>query len=148
MDPDLPLAVTLHVRDRCLCLQVQRAARALARRFDLALKPVGMTNGQFSLMMALNRPDPPRLTDLAPFLAMDRTTVTAAVRVLEKRGWVQSVADPEDGRIRRLALTKAGQGALKRALPVWQRTHDEVDAGLSGGDVAGLRQGLGRLAEG
>ena len=36
----VPLEVTRHVRDHCLCLHVQRAARALARRFDEALKPV------------------------------------------------------------------------------------------------------------
>jgi hypothetical protein len=46
---------TLLVRDSCLCLHVQRAARALARRFDEALRPVQLTNGQFSLLMSLNR---------------------------------------------------------------------------------------------
>jgi hypothetical protein len=48
---------TILVRDSCLCLHVQRAARALARRFDNALRPLGLTNGQFSLMMSLNRPE-------------------------------------------------------------------------------------------
>ena len=37
------------VKDRCLCLHVQRAARALARRFDEELRPFELTNGQFSL---------------------------------------------------------------------------------------------------
>jgi hypothetical protein len=39
MRGDLPLTVTHEVRDRCLCLHVQRAARAIARRFDEALRP-------------------------------------------------------------------------------------------------------------
>ena len=111
MSPDLPLETTREVRDRCLCLHVQRAARALARRFDAALKPFGLTNGQFSLLMALNRPDGPRISDLAPFLAMDRTTLTAALKVMERRGLVQSAADAGDRRNRRLALTEAGRGA-------------------------------------
>jgi hypothetical protein len=55
-------------------LHVQRAARALARRFDDALRPLGLTNGQFSLMMSLNRPQPPGMGDVASLLAMDRTT--------------------------------------------------------------------------
>src|SRR3978361_166261 len=55
---DIPFETTLLVRDTCLCLHVQRAARVLARRFDEALKPVGLTNGQFSLLMSLNRPAP------------------------------------------------------------------------------------------
>ena len=52
---------TLAVRDACLCLHVQRAARARARRFDDALRPIGLTNGQFSIMMSLNRPKAPAM---------------------------------------------------------------------------------------
>ena len=58
---ELPLAITPRVRDSCLCLHVQRAARAVARRYDEALRPVRLTNGQFSLMMSLNRAEPPRI---------------------------------------------------------------------------------------
>src|SRR5690242_9117663 len=73
------------VRDCCLCLHVQPAARALARRFDEALRPVDLTNGQFSLLMSLNRPAPPAMADVASLLAMDRTTLTAALKPLERR---------------------------------------------------------------
>ena len=57
----LPFPVTLEVRDTCLCLHLQRAARAVARQFDERLRPVGLTNGQFSLLMSLNRPQPPTI---------------------------------------------------------------------------------------
>ncbi len=72
---ELPLAATHQVRDTCLCLHVQRAARALARRFDEALRPLDLTNGQFSLLMSLNRPEPPSIGSVAALLAMDRTTL-------------------------------------------------------------------------
>ena len=130
MDPDLPIETTLNVRDRCLCLSVQRAARALARRFDAALKPYGLTHGQFSILMSLNRPEPPRISDLAPFLALDRTTLTAALKVLERRGLVVTAADPADKRTRRLSLTEEGRGLLKQALPAWRAAHDALDADL------------------
>ena len=55
----LPFEVTLQVRDACLCLHLQRAARIVARTFDDALRPFGITSGQFSLLMSLNRPEPP-----------------------------------------------------------------------------------------
>jgi hypothetical protein len=51
------------VRDRRLCRHLQRAARAVARRFDDALRPVGLNNGQCSLLFALSRPEPPRMLD-------------------------------------------------------------------------------------
>ena len=60
--------LTLYVKDACLCFAAQRAARALARRFDAAFRPLGLTNGQFSLLMALNRPSPPTLSSLAELL--------------------------------------------------------------------------------
>ena len=108
----LSFAATLHVRDHCLCLHAQRAARALARRFDAALRPHGLTNGQFSLLNALNRPAPPGMAPVAALLAMDRTTLTAALKPLVRDGLVQVLTDPADGRARRLLLTEAGRTAL------------------------------------
>src|ERR1700726_1660252 len=90
----VPFATTLRIRDCCLCLHVQRAARALARRFDEALRPVGLTNGQFSLLMSLNRPEPAGMASVATLLAMDRTTLTAALKPLERRGLVTVAKDP------------------------------------------------------
>lgn len=133
------------LRDCCLCLGAQRAARALARRFDAVLRPVGLTNGQFSLLMALNRPGPAaRISDLAPFLAMDRTTLTAAVKVLERRGLIAPEADADDRRNRRLRLSEAGHATLIAALPLWRAAHDVLDVGLD--DPAALRAGLDRVA--
>jgi DNA-binding MarR family transcriptional regulator len=142
---DLTYATTILVRDRCLCLHTQRAARALARRFDAALRPFGLTNGQFSLLMALNRPEPPAIGDIASLLAMDRTTLTAALKPLERRGLLAVRADPEDRRTRRLRLTPAGAAALAAAFPAWRKTHEEVDARLGDADPAVLRRMLAAL---
>ena len=146
IDPALPLSVTHEVRDRCLCLHAQRAARALARRFDEALRPFGLTNGQFSLMMALNRPEPPRIGDLAPLLAMDGSTLTAALKPLARRGLVLSAPDAADGRARRVSLTDAGRAALKAALPVWRAEHDRLDAAFAEAEPEALRRMLRQVA--
>ncbi|HKO13114.1 MAG TPA: MarR family transcriptional regulator [Acidobacteriaceae bacterium] len=139
----VPFATTHKVKDACLCLHVQQAARALARRFDEALRPVGLTNGQFSLLMSLNRPEPPSMRPIATLLAMDRTTLTAALKPLERRGLVRVTPDPNDRRGRLLHLTPKGQEMLVAALPIWEATHREVEAGLS--DAEGLRQDLRAL---
>ncbi|MDF0597419.1 MarR family winged helix-turn-helix transcriptional regulator [Psychromarinibacter halotolerans] len=147
MRDDLPYAATLEVRDRCLCLHVQRAARALARRFDEALRPFGLTNGQFSLLMSLNRPEPPRISDLVELLAMDRTTLTAALKPLTRRGLVEVRRDEKDARSRRLLLSAEGEAVLAQALPVWRATHEEVDALLASPDkVEDLRQDLNAIS--
>ncbi|MFC4167244.1 MarR family winged helix-turn-helix transcriptional regulator [Teichococcus aestuarii] len=131
MSKHVPYATTLEVRDACLCLHTQRAARALARRFDEALRPLGLTSGQFSLLMALNRPEPPPLGPVAALLAMDRTTLTAALKPLERNGLVAIGTDPQDRRSRRLSLTEQGQAVLARAVPAWRALHGVVEAELA-----------------
>lgn len=145
MSKKLPIEVVHEVRDACLCLATQRAARRLARRFDRAFAPLGLTNGQFSLMMALNAPQAPTLGRLADFLAMDRTTLTAALKSLERRGLVVTRLDEKDRRARRLFLTDAGRETLVAALPIWRSEHAALDAELSQGDAQKLREALRKL---
>ncbi|MEZ5652451.1 MAG: MarR family transcriptional regulator [Burkholderiaceae bacterium] len=145
MDSDLPIAVTHEVRDRCLCLHTQRAARRLAKRFDDALRPLGLTNGQFSLLMALNRPQAPRIGDLAELLAMDRTTLSAALKPLQRRRLLVAEADADDARVRRLRLTRQGIALLKLALPVWRESHAGLDQSLGASRTHRLRADLDRL---
>lgn len=133
---------TRMVRDTCLCLHVQRAARALARRFDDALRPIGLTNGQFSLMMSLNRPKPPDMAVVASLLGMDRTTLTAALKPLQRRRLLKIAVDPADRRSRIMSLTPQGHRLLARAVPVWKRTHDAVESLLPHGDPDRLRKDL------
>jgi DNA-binding MarR family transcriptional regulator len=140
--PVIPVETTHMVRDSCLCLHVQRAARALARRFDEALRPVGLTSGQFSLMMSLNRPVPPAMGVVAEVLAMDRTTLSAALKPLVGRGLVAVSVDPADRRARRLSLTARGKGVLARAIPVWERTHAATEDQLAAGRPDRLRRDL------
>ncbi|RAL20105.1 MarR family transcriptional regulator [Lujinxingia litoralis] len=144
---NLPHATTLHVRDHCLCLAAQRANRALARRFDEALRPVGLTSGQFSLLMSLNRPAPPSMGAVASLLAMARTTLTANLKPLQRQGLVVVRVDPDDHRGRLLELTPAGHEALLAAMPIWERTHAEIDALVGEEAAEPLRQALAILAE-
>lgn len=138
----LPYATTLLVRDHCLCLHVQRAARSLARRFDAAFRPLGLTNGQFSLLMSLNRPEPPPMGPVADLLAMDRTTLTAALKPLERRGLVRVANDPSDRRSRTLILTEKGKALVACAVPIWERVHAEIAQQLPAEKLDDLRSGL------
>src|SRR4051812_4524537 len=136
---------TLLVRDTCLCLHLQRAARATARHFDDALRPLGLTNGQFSLLISLNRPEPPTIGSVAALLAMDRTTLTAALKPLQRRGLIKVRPDPKDGRGRLLTLTATGRKLLGAAVPVWERTHRNLESLLSGSRPHRLRNELRSL---
>jgi DNA-binding MarR family transcriptional regulator len=123
---------------------VQRAARALARRFDEAFRKFDLTNQQFSLLMSLNRPQPPPMSPVAELLGLDRTTLTAALKPLERRGLVKVLPHPQDGRSRVLKLTAKGHNLLLKALPVWESTHAELDVKLAG-EAENLRRALKAL---
>ena len=142
---EVPFETTRLVRDTCLCLHLQCAARALARRFDQALRPLGLTSGQYSMMMSLNRPEPPGIGSVASLLSMDRTTLTAALKPLERRGLVAVMVDADDRRSRRLRLTPAGRALLARTVPVWRSTHAEFDRLLPRAGADRLRRDLRAL---
>ena len=142
MSNPVPFETTRLVRDTCLCLHIQRAGRALARRFDEVLRPVGLTNQQFSLLMALNRPEPPPMRPVAKLLAMDRTTLTAALKPLERRGLVRIASSATDRRTRLLALTQVGEEVLAAAVPIWRETHAAIESQLNGFAPDALRAAL------
>lgn len=142
----LPYETTLMVRDTCLCLHVQRAARAVARRFDEALRPVDLTNGQFSLLMSLNRPEPAPMRQVASLLAMDRTTLTANLKPLERRGLLKIETDPDDRRSKFLRLTRAGRDLMVKAMPIWTETHAVLDRMVTATGLDELRADLRALS--
>ncbi|MFN3825570.1 MAG: MarR family winged helix-turn-helix transcriptional regulator [Pseudorhodobacter sp.] len=144
--PDLlPRETVLHIRDTCLCLAAQRAARRLARRFDAAFKPLGLTNSQFSLMVALNQPAPPPIGRLAPFLGTDPSTLTAAVKPLARRGLLTVEPDPDDRRARRLRITPEGVALMRQAVAIWQITHAQLDGEIPDETADSIRNGLAQI---
>jgi DNA-binding MarR family transcriptional regulator len=142
----LTFETTYKVRDTCLCLHVRRAARAVARRYDEALRPLELTNGQFSLMMSLNRAEAPGISEVSDLLGMDRTTLTANLKPLERRGLVIVTVDEADKRSRLMSLTPAGRRLLAAALPLWEQTQSATERLVNEADAGRLRADLRALS--
>ncbi len=83
---------------------------------------------------------------VANLLAMDQTTLTAALKPLQRRGWVNVTQNPKDKRGRLLSLTPEGKAVLAAALPIWERTHTTLEETLPGGSGERLRSELQALA--
>ena len=75
----------------------------------------------FSLLISLDRAEAPSIGDVSALLAMDRTTLTANLKPLERRGLVKVTVDEEDKRCRRLRSTPAGRALLVEAVPLSKR---------------------------
>src|SRR5262245_34262345 len=108
-----------------MCLGLNRAARAISRRYDAAFKPIGITSGQFAILAALKRDKPMPLSEMADLLGMDRTTLTRNLRPLEGLELVAIRPGAQDRRIRNLTLTAKGRKLLKEAVPLWRKAQRE-----------------------
>jgi len=93
-------------------------------------------------MMSLNRPAPPPMKPVAELLAMDQTTLTAALKPLRRQGWVEIIVNPDDRRERLLQLTAEGKAALAAAVPIWEATHSEIEKQLKNGNGDNVRSEL------
>jgi DNA-binding MarR family transcriptional regulator len=144
---DTKLSVSPIVVDaECFCLNLKRAARAVARRYDEALGPVDLTNGQYSTLMTIAGLQPVSMQILAESLGMDRTTLTATLKPLQRRGLISIHPDITDRRSRRLTLTDEGVVLLRDAVPLWKKAQQAVGRILGNANAPALRTQLTRLA--
>jgi DNA-binding MarR family transcriptional regulator len=76
---------------------------------------------------------------------MDRTTLTANLKPLERRGLVKIVVDKSDRRSRKLVLTASGRHLLARGVPIWRRTNAEIERLLPKLQLDNLRKSIHAL---
>jgi DNA-binding MarR family transcriptional regulator len=75
---------------------------------------------------------------------MDRTTLTANLKPLERRRLLKVSIDKADRRSRRLALTPAGRTLLTKAYPIWRDMHARIERLI--GSTGDLREALQALS--
>lgn len=136
MDPRQDLLETT----RCLCLASRRAARAITRNFDQALRTQGLRATQFSLLAALDLAGPKTVNELAELLGAERSTVSRNLALVVAAGFVRSDVSAADARAHVARITAPGRRALRRALPAWQRTQAALVAAIGEPAARGLRR--------
>ena len=132
------------VRAGCACSGMRRAAREMTQRYERALAPSGIKATQFPILVALGEREAIPILPLAQALALDRTTLTRNLRILEGRGLVTVAAPPHDARMRLASITDDGRRVLAHALELWRA---EQRAVVEAFGEARLRALFGDLAE-
>jgi len=105
----------------CMCASFRRASRTLTQMYDTELRREGLRATQFTILQALTLAGGITQGRLGGILAIDSTTLTRTLKIMQREGWV-SMQRGEDRREWRLGLTKQGEAMYKRALPSWERT--------------------------
>jgi len=144
MDTELPISHAT-VAAECFCLNLKRAARAVARRYDEALESVNLKNGQYSTLVAIAGMQPVSMQVVAEMLGMDRTTLTATLKPLQRRDLVSVRCDTADRRSRILSLTDEGAALLRKAFPRWKKVQQSVGRRVRSATNLELREQLARL---
>lgn len=144
MSSKLPVAPEI-IAAECICLGLHRAARAVARRYDEALRPVDLSSGQFALLASVAGLQPTGIQALADHLAMDRTTVTAALKPLTRRGLVTVEVASQDLRTREVSLSADGLDLMKRATALWKRAQQDASKRFAPSSPAPVLNALRRL---
>jgi len=126
----------------CACFNLRKAARAVTQLYDDALRPSGLRSTQFTVLQHLSDAGPFTMSDLADALVTDRTTLTRNLKPLIDKGLVQTTVG-DDRRQRSIAITDAGNDALRKALPLWRQAQTRVVAGLATDRWNGMMADLG-----
>jgi DNA-binding MarR family transcriptional regulator len=116
---------------QCVCTAARRRSRDLTRAFEKAMRESGVRGTQFTLLATLIQTGPIATTRLADFQGLERTTLTRNLRPLIRDGLVQ-IDEAEDRRVRKVAITPAGEEAARRAFPFWKKAQDSALAVSSG----------------
>jgi DNA-binding MarR family transcriptional regulator len=100
-------------------------SRVVTQLYDDCLRPSGLRVTQFSILAAVARLGQASLKQLEEELAIDQTTLTRSLTLLERDGVLERASHP-DGRIKAMRLTSKGRRALGVARPLWAQAQGKV----------------------
>ena len=109
----------------CACATARQVARVLTQLYDSRLRASGLEAPQFALLMTLEKQGPCSQVDLGRRYALDKTTVSRNLKLLESHGWIESSVG-SDRRKRQFSLTANGRARLAEAKPKWKLAQDQL----------------------
>ena len=130
----------------CVCNTLRMATRVVTQLYDDVLRPSGLRVTQFSMLAAIARLGEANLRQLEEALAIDQTTLTRSLGLLERDGLTERAAHP-DRRIKALRLTAKGRAVLGTARPLWRRAQEMVLRELGSKGWAEARRRLAHLQD-
>lgn len=128
----------------CICNTLRAVTRAMTQLYDDILRPSGLRVTQFSILGLLARLGTANVTQLTQTLEIDQTTLTRSLKLLERQGLIERVAQP-DARVKALQLTAKGKQAVKTAFPLWKRAQQRVLGRIGDEAWADLQRSLANL---
>jgi len=129
----------------CLATRVRQLSRIITRIYDDAMRPLGITASQYTLLTQLASRDGITAVEIGHELDIEKSTLSRNLKRLLALGHLNM--DPPAGRRGRgLHLTPKGQAVLKQAYPIWQDAQKRSIA-VMGPESRGILDTLLKQAE-
>jgi DNA-binding MarR family transcriptional regulator len=109
------------MQGECLGLRVGQLHRLIGRRFDQALRPLGLSISQLGVLSALTiHGGAVKPAQLAEWLATERSTVSRNLSLLEGKGLLAPAEVSASGRSMAVTITEQGAAALAQSENAWR----------------------------
>ena len=95
------------------------------------LRPLGLSAGQFPVLMLLAKEQNIMQDRLVRHYNLDKGTIARAVRKLENGGYIRRITDPGNRRAVRLFLTTKGEGTIPLLQAINREWEDQISTGLT-----------------
>ena len=130
----------------CICNNLRRAARLVTNYYDKLLEPAGLRVSQATVLVVLYLSGELTINEMAEQLELDRTTLTRNLKPLAQKGLL-TIASGSDQRTRIVALTRKGEAALLKVLPLWEQTQAYMVEGIGEANASLLLKQLSQAAD-
>ena len=103
----------------CISTRVRQLSRIITRVYDDAMRPLGITASQFTLLTQLAQQDGITAVEIGHSLDIEKSTLSRNLKRLLQDGFI--TMDPPAGRRGRgLHLTPKGASVIQHGFPVWR----------------------------
>ncbi|MDL2285305.1 MarR family winged helix-turn-helix transcriptional regulator [Desulfovibrio sp. OttesenSCG-928-F07] len=109
----------------CICISLRRLSQKATDVYDQALKPLGISVNQYSLLVSIARLEGCGTGQLARYIKQDKSTLVRTLPPLLRDGLIVDKSTDEN-RKRRLYITPAGESVLEKAFPVWEKAQKDI----------------------
>ncbi len=113
----------------CMALRARRMSRIITRIYDEALRPIGLTASQFTLLTQVAQQNGVTAAEIGFDLDIEKSTLSRNLKRLVSLKMIDM--DPPAGRRGRgLHLTASGEKAIQSAFPIWRLTQERVEGAM------------------
>jgi DNA-binding MarR family transcriptional regulator len=123
----------------CIATRLRMADRVVTKVYDDALRPLGLTVTQLSMLAVAEDRGLIRQSAVGAELHLDDSTLSRNLERMRANGWLEEVS-ADDARVHSYRLTERGRALLVKAVPAWRGAQRVAQQLLGDAGVRALRR--------